>query len=77
MLLAGKPPRRRLRIHPRAECLIRAYKGLTYKEGTSIRDTSQESKAMFHILDACDYLLWQEFNVLTPARVWGSSRHKF
>lgn len=76
MLCAGKPPRRRLRIHPRAVPLIRAYKGLTYKEGTSIRDTSTESKAMFHILDACDYLLWQEFNVLMPGRVWGSSQHK-
>lgn len=75
MLLGGNPARRRLRIHPRAEALIKAYKGLTYKEGTSIRDTGVDGKALSHILDAGDYLLWQEFNVLTLRLPYGSSKH--
>ena len=61
MLLQGD--RRRLRIHPRAEALVRAFSGLTYKEGTNIRD---KASGLDHILDANDYLLWQEFNVLQP-----------
>jgi hypothetical protein len=75
MLLAGTLARRRLRIHPRAQPLIKAYKGLAYKEGTSIRDAGGGGKALFHITDAADYLLWQEFNVLVPAQApWGSSK---
>jgi len=53
--------RRRVRVHPRAEALIRALSGLTYKEGTSQRD---KASGLDHICDAMDYLLWQEFNVL-------------
>lgn len=59
MLLQGS--RRRVRIHPRAQSLIRAMKNLTYKEGTSQRD---KASGFDHICDAHDYLLWQEFNVL-------------
>jgi hypothetical protein len=53
--------RRRVRIHPRALPLLTALKSLTYKEGTSIRDKGDYD----HVCDALDYLLWQEFNVLT------------
>lgn len=60
-----KNDRRRVRIHPRAEALIKALKGLTYKEGTSIRD---KGSPFDHICDAMDYLLWQEFNVLASNR---------
>ena len=62
MLLQGT--RRRIRIHPRAKALIRALGGLTYKEGTSIRD---KASGLDHILDANDYLCWEEFRVLRPA----------
>lgn len=62
--------RRRVRIHPRAAVLIEALNGLTYKPGTSQRD---KRSPFDHPCDAADYLLWQEFNVLTPARTWGSS----
>ena len=54
--------RRRLRIHPRAKALITGLSNLTYKEGTSIRD---KASGFDHVDDALDYLLWQEFNVLT------------
>jgi len=53
--------RRRVRIHPDAKPLITAAANLTYKEDTSIRD---KKSGFDHILDAMDYLLWQEFNVL-------------
>lgn len=53
--------RRRLRIHPRANRLVRCLDGLTYKEGTSQVD---KSLGLDHLPDAMDYLLWQEFNVL-------------
>lgn len=53
--------RRRIRINPRARALITALSNLTYKEGTSQRD---KKSGFDHITDACDYLLWQEFNVL-------------
>ena len=53
--------RRRVRIHPDAKPLITAASNLTYKEDTSVRD---KKSGFDHILDAFDYLLWQEFNVL-------------
>lgn len=56
--------RRRVRIHPRAQALMTALGNLTYKPGTSLRDTKSGGGAFFHIADAADYLLWQEFNVL-------------
>ena len=55
--------KRRLRIHPRAVPLLTGFRNLTYKEGTSIRD---KGSGFDHICDACDYLLWQEFNILAP-----------
>lgn len=72
MYLQGE--RRRVRIHPRAQSLIKALKNLTYKEGTSIRD---KGSGFDHVCDAADYLLWQEFNVLTVKPAWGNSRFKF
>ena len=60
-LMFLKDERRRVRIHPRCEPLIRALGGLTYKEGTRDRD---KASGYDHITDALDYLLWQEFNVL-------------
>lgn len=69
--------RRRIRIHPRATALITALSNLTYKEGTSIRDTTRGGGAFLHITDACDYLLWQEFNVLVVPGKWGSSQFAF
>jgi hypothetical protein len=65
MLLAGEG-RRRLRVHPRAEPLIRTLDGLTYKEGTSQPD---KNLGLDHIGDALGYLLWQEFNVLVAPNV--------
>jgi hypothetical protein len=55
--------------------LITSLSNLTYKEGTSIRDTARGGGAFFHIADACDYLLWQEFNVLAPT--WKQTRVVF
>lgn len=71
MLLQGT--RRRVRIHPRAAVLIKAYKNLTYKEGTNIRD---KASGFDHILDAADYLYWSEFPVLPTVHAYGSSRFK-
>lgn len=56
--------RRRVRVHPDAKPLITALTNLTYKEGTSQPD---KSSGYDHLPDAFDYLLWQEFNVLTRA----------
>lgn len=67
--------RRRVRISPKASALITALSNLTYKEGTSQRETKRGGGAFFHICDAMDYLLWQEFNVLTPA--WKPTRVTF
>jgi hypothetical protein len=67
--------RRRVRISPKAAPLILALSNLTYKEGTSLRDNKKGGGAFFHICDAIDYLLWQEFNVLTPA--WSQARVAF
>ena len=55
----------RVKFHPRCKALIRAYEGLTYKEGTSQRD---KASGLDHICDAADYLLWQESNLVTPKR---------
>jgi phage terminase large subunit len=65
--------RRRVRIHPKAKPLITALANLTYKEGTSIQD---KKSGFDHIADALGYLLWQEFNVLTPVQRWGSTTWK-
>lgn len=56
--------RRRVRISPKASPLILGLSNLTYKEGTSLRDTKQGGGGFFHICDAMDYLLWQEFRVI-------------
>lgn len=56
--------RRRCRIHPRATYLITGLSNLVYKEGTSQPDKGKYD----HPCDALGYLLWEEFNVLTPAR---------
>lgn len=72
MFAAGKPIRRRVRVHPRAKAYITALKNLTYKEGTSIRD---KASGFDHVCDAGDYLMWQEFNVLSPGGDWGSSSY--
>jgi hypothetical protein len=70
MFLQGD--RRRVRIHPRATALLSALRGLTYKEGTSIRD---KASGYDHVCDALDYLLWEEFNVLArKAMTVGSIR---
>lgn len=60
-MLRSADGRTRIRVHPQAKALIRAWDGLTYKEGTSQRD---KTLGLDHIADAADYLLWQEFNVL-------------
>lgn len=61
--------KRRVKIHPQAAALITALANLTYKDG------KRDKKSRFdHICDAQDYLLWQEFNVLTPAKKWGQSK---
>ena len=58
--------RNKVRVHPRAKPLIEALNGLTYKEGTSIRDKNPRL-GYDHPCDALDYLLWSEFNVLEEA----------
>jgi hypothetical protein len=72
MFAAGKPLRRRVRVHPRAKAYITALKNLTYKEGTSVRD---KASGFDHVCDAGDYLLWSEFNVLVPVGRWGTGTH--
>lgn len=58
--------RRRIRIHPRCEALVNCLLNLAYKEGTSVVDKTQ---GYDHLPDALDYLTWQEFNVLAPAKM--------
>lgn len=66
--------RRRVRIHPSCTVLVEGLNGLKYKPDTSQRD---KKSAFDHICDAMDYLLWQEFNVATPAAPgWGAARTK-
>jgi hypothetical protein len=72
MYLDLETGRRRARIHPRAEALITALGHLTYKDGTSQRD---KKSGYDHICDAMDYLLWQEFNVVTDAPAYGSATY--
>lgn len=55
--------KRRVRIHPRATVLTTGLANLVYKDGTSQPD---KKSGFDHICDAMGYLLWQEFNVLTP-----------
>lgn len=55
----------RVKIHPRCVKLIRAWEGLTYKEGTSQRD---KGSGLDHMCDAADYLLWQESNLVEKKR---------
>lgn len=62
-MLLSDDGRRRARIHPRADHLIRGLDGMTYKEGTSIPDKDKVG-GFDHPTDAFGYLLWQEFNVL-------------
>jgi len=66
MYYDAETDRRRCLIHPRADALRVALANLKYKEDTSQRD---KKSGFDHICDAADYLLWQEFNVLTPNRV--------
>ncbi len=67
-LLKSADGTRRLRVHPRAEHLINALNGLTYK------DSRPDPKSPFiHITDALGYLVWQEFNTLQSA-AWLSAR---
>lgn len=63
MYFRTEDERRRVRIHPDASALITALANHKYKEGTSQPD---KKSGFDHICDAMDYLLWQEFNVLTP-----------
>ncbi|HEV8448569.1 MAG TPA: PBSX family phage terminase large subunit [Gemmatimonadaceae bacterium] len=77
MYFDPKTGRRRVRIHPTAAtALITGLANLTYKEGTSLRDTKRGGGAYFHICDAMDYLLWQEFNVLTEPARWGTTTYR-
>jgi hypothetical protein len=62
MLNAGG--RRRIRVHPRAHPLIRAWDGLTFKQGTQGKSQVDKTLGLDHLPDAADYLLWSEFNVL-------------
>ncbi len=55
--------RRRLVIDPKAAHLIKALDGLTYKEGTNLPNKGSQ---LDHITDALGYLLWQQFNRLSP-----------
>lgn len=64
--------KRRVRIHPKARAAITALANLTYKEGTSQPD---KKSGFDHMGDALGYLLWQEFNVLTPG--WKPTRVAF
>jgi PBSX family phage terminase large subunit len=70
--------RRRIRIHPRATVLITALKSLVYKEAKDGTKTNQpdKTKGHDHPCDALDYLTWEEFNILSPTRAYGSSTHR-
>lgn len=59
-------------IHPRAEKLVRALEGLTYKDGTNLPD---KTGGLDHICDALGYLIWQQNNPL-EAR-WQQSHVSF
>jgi hypothetical protein len=70
-MLKSADGRVRIRVHPNAKALIRAWDGLTYKEGTSQRD---KTLGLDHICDAADYMLWQEFNLLENRKATGIVR---
>lgn len=63
-MLKNANGRARLYVHPRAEPLIRALRGHTYKESTSLPDKMQ---GFDHVNDALGYLVHRRFNLLTPA----------
>ena len=65
-LLLNAEGRTRMKIHPRAQTLIRALEGQTYKDGTSQID---KGLGLDHITDALGYLLWEEFNALVNRNV--------
>jgi hypothetical protein len=70
-MLKDAEGRRRLKIHPSAQPLIRALDGLTYKPDTSIPD---KSLGLDHLVDALGYLVWQRFNLLArkPSVTWST-----
>lgn len=66
-LLMAADGTQRVVVSPKAQALIRAWDGLTYKEGTNIADKSLHGPGgagLDHICDAFDYLAWSAFNVL-------------
>lgn len=66
-LLQAADGTRRVVVSPKAQKLIRAWDGLTYKEGTNIADKNlkgADGGALDHICDAFDYMAWSAFNVL-------------
>jgi hypothetical protein len=73
MMLCDRDGRRRVRVHSRCGHLIEAMNAHLFKPGTNIPD---KKGGYDHANDAKDYLLWQEFNILTPPQVWGSSTFK-
>jgi hypothetical protein len=65
-MLCDDTGRRRVRIHPRAKHLIESLGSQVYKPDTNIPD---KTGGYDHPNDAFGYLLWQEFNRLTPTSV--------
>jgi hypothetical protein len=57
----------RMRIHPRAAPLVKAFDGLTYVKGEP-----DKKSPLIHITDAAGYLCWQRFNRLLAS--WATTR---
>lgn len=60
-MLCNAEGRRRVRIRPDAQALIRCLGSLAYREGTSQPD---KNSGLDHLPDALGYLLWERFNQL-------------
>lgn len=62
-MLRNAQGRSRVTVAPSATALIKALDGLTYKAGTNLPD---KGSGLDHVTDAFGYLLWSQFNTLTP-----------
>lgn len=68
-LLLNGAGERNLLIDPSCKHLIKAYEGVTAKEGTNLPD---KTLGLEHVSDAADYLIWSQFNVLTRNKLTSS-----
>lgn len=59
-LIANVAGDRRLLVHPRCKSLIKAFEGLTFKDGTSVID---KASGLDHMADAAGYLISYEYPI--------------